>query len=142
MEKKIVWRSCNHGTTIIQASSVRVIITVPEASPCHTSLHLPDCHKSVLSLCNCISKCNTHFLPRGDIFIYVFKTGSSTVTQCYKGEALLMPKSIAVKDSSCTDSNSDASKNALSLFSTLAVNQFTEHFLYYNFRLFHPMLIA
>lgn len=97
----------NHSTTIIQASSVRVIITVPEASLCHTSLHLPDCHKSVLSVCNCISKCNTHFLPCGDIFIYVFKTGSSTVTQCYQGEALPMPKSIAVKDSSiihCTAS--------------------------------------
>lgn len=106
-KKKRGWRSCNEGTTIIQASSARVIITVPEASLCHTSLHLPDCHKSVLSVCNCISKCNTHFLPCGDILIYVFKTGSSTVTRCCKGEALPMPESTAAKDSSgacCTAS--------------------------------------
>lgn len=130
--EKEVWRSCNEGTTIIQASSARVIITVPEASLCHTSLHPPDCHKSVLSVCNCISKCNTRFLPRGDILIYVFKTGSSAVTQCCKGEALPVPESTAAKDSSgarCTAAAPvSLARVIFSLFSTLAARKFIAQF--------------
>lgn len=145
-EKKTAWRNYSHCTTIIQASSVRVITTVPEASLCHTSLNVPACHKPVLPVCNCISKCNTHFLPCGDIFIYVFKTGSPTVPRCCKGEALLMPKSTAVKASSITccaaSTTLRLSKCHLSLLSTWPVNQFTEHYVKYHFRLFHPLPIA
>lgn len=112
-------------------------------SPCHSALRLPGCHKSVLSVCNCISKCNTHFLPCGDIFIPVFKAGSSAVTQCSKGEALLVPKSVAAKDSSrtrCCRCHSRASESQLP-FPPSPANHFTEHCLKYNCRLFHLWII-
>lgn len=97
--------------------------------PCHSALHLPACHKSVLPVCNCISKCTTHFLPCGDIFIPVFKAGSSAVPQCSKGEALLVLKSSTMKDSSrncCCQSHSPA-RESRSLFPTSPANNFTEH---------------
>lgn len=72
-EKK-VWRNQNHPSWQCQGDNHRA-----PGCPCHSALHLPGCHKSVLPVCNCISKCNTHFLPCGDIFIPVFKAGSSVL---------------------------------------------------------------